>query len=171
MNWSLAPRITGIFALCLAFAVDSANSGQRSLKDLLIGTWELSSLYDEDERGQEALTFGLNPEGRLVLDGAGKFSLHIIDDSPLNAPGCSRSSAAVTRVMAGPTMLAYFGTYSIDSKSTIHLHVDRGLAPNWDNTDRVADVILIDNRMELISSIAASPTGSNYSHLVWHRLR
>jgi hypothetical protein len=168
MNWS---RIASIVALCLASTVDSADSRQQSLKESVIGTWELSSLYDEDERGEEALTFGLKPGGRLVLDGDGNFSLHIIDDAPLSQPSCRLNSAAVTRATAGPTMLGYFGTYSIDPKSAIHLHVDRSLAPNWDNTDRVADVILIDKRMEFVSSLVASPTGSNFSHLIWHRLR
>jgi lipocalin-like protein len=148
----------------------------------VVGPWQLVSIYEEDDTGEESPMFGFNPEGRLVLDAAGHFSLQIVDDLQWNKE-CHRANAMGPRAKAGPAMLAYFGSYAIDpdggsggadnggvNLGTMHLHVDHGLHLSWEKPDRSADVIVSGDRMEFVSSIA-SPTGASYSRLVWKRLR
>src|SRR5262249_46711734 len=55
--------------LCVALTTPArAGDAERPNGPGLVGTWDLASLYDEDADGEEAVTFGLAPEGRLVLD-------------------------------------------------------------------------------------------------------
>lgn len=177
--------VYAVIALPIVLAPRSVQSREQSLEHSVVGTWKLSSLYEEDESGQDAATFGLNPEGRLVLDVAGNFSLQIIDELRLKMSECQRGSAMGPRASAGPAMLSYFGRYSIGLKSpanasddknavnigTIHLHLDHDILPNWEGQDRIADVAVTDDRMEFVSAIVSSPTGANYSRLIWQRLR
>jgi hypothetical protein len=174
-----------VVALPIVLAPRDLQSREQSLEHSVIGTWKLSSLYEEDERGLDAPTFGLNPEGRLVLDAAGNFSLQIVDDLRLKTSECRRGSAMGPRALAGPAMLSYFGRYSIELKSrintsgdrsavnmgAIHLHVDHDIPPKWEGQDRIADVTVTNDQMEFVSAIVPSPTGANYSRLVWQRLR
>ena len=177
--------VYAVVALPIVLAPHNIQSREQSLEHSIVGTWKLSSLYEEDESGQDASTFGLNPEGRLVLDVAGNFSLQIMDELRLKMSECQRGSAMGPRASAGPAMLSYFGRYSVEPRSpanasgdksavnagAIHLHVNHDILPNWEGQDRIADVTVTDDRMELVSAIVPSPTGANYSRLVWQRLR
>jgi hypothetical protein len=48
-----------------------------SLREQLIGTWDLVSNYAVRQDGSRLDTFGPNPTGRYMLDAAGRFSYMI----------------------------------------------------------------------------------------------
>lgn len=50
----------------------------------LVGTWRLDSIYEENAAGEEIDTFGGNPEGYLVLDKSGHFSLEVLGSPRAN---------------------------------------------------------------------------------------
>jgi hypothetical protein len=150
----------------MLLAVVSAGAVSDTLGHPIVGTWKLLSLYEEDESGQDVLTCGRKPEGQLILDAAGGFSLRI-GGARLPTPSHPDRNAPATLVSARASVLAYRGKYSVDHGRFIHFHVERGLAP----AEPAAQVVLVGDRMELTSSIEQSPTGSSYSHMVWQRLR
>jgi hypothetical protein len=148
----------------------SVRSEEQNLTDVVVGTWALVSLYDEDDRARAVLAFGDHPEGRLMLDRDGNFSFTLVNDLYRPMPRCTSRDLVVTRDSAGPGTLAYFGRYTIDSKKVIHLQVEHGLAPTVESTVRTAEVTFSDGQMTFVSSMTASLTGSNYSNLVWKRV-
>jgi hypothetical protein len=167
MNRGRILGVSAVAGLCVAAVSADAVSSELAFERSVVGTWQLLSLYEEDESGHDVHTFGRNPDGQLMLDAAGHFSLKIGGDF-LAAP-FPRDSVDVgaALVSARTPLLAYSGKYSFSHEHTIHLHIERGLAP----LDPSANVMLIGDRMELTSSSEQSPTGSNYSRLVWQRLR
>jgi hypothetical protein len=161
-------RIVPVCVICgLVLAALSAGAVSDTLGHPVVGTWKLLSLYEEDESGQDVLTCGRRPEGQLILDDAGGFSLRIGGDLLATPSRPDPANAAPALVSARAAMLAYRGKYSLDHGRAIHFHVERGLAP----ADPGAQVLLMGDRMELTSSTEQSPTGSSYSHMVWQRLR
>jgi hypothetical protein len=168
-------RPHGLFALVMLALLfipqKSVRSEGQSLKDDVVGTWDLVSLYDEDDSGREVLTFGRHPRGRLMLDFEGSFSFQVVNDMYLSMSHCSSTNLIVTCASAGLATLAYFGRYVVDSKKVIHLWVDRGLASTVGASERAAEVTIFNGYMDFVSSFTISPTGSNSSHLVWKRVR
>jgi hypothetical protein len=161
-------RRSALFAaLWLATTVPLPHAAARG-PGSIIGTWELLSLYDEND-SDEVDVFGANPKGRLTLDKAGFFSFVMLTSTPLISPRANRSTAPITAEMVGPGTLAYYGTYTVDETQTIRFRIINGLTQGWKNADREATFELSDDRMSLVSSFG-SLTGSDYSHLTWKRL-
>jgi hypothetical protein len=156
--------------LYVLLAPAPVGSKEQSFNAAVVGTWKLSSLYDEDASAREVAIFGLHPAGHLMLDSAANFSFQLISDLHWTTFHCRHAETVVTRQSEGPGTVAYFGKYFIDPRHRIHLLVEHGLTPEWDHADRVADLTIAGDRMEFVSSMVASPSGSNYSHLVWQRL-
>jgi Lipocalin-like domain len=151
-------------ALCPIVSVPHALRAESPLTDSVIGRWKLLSLYDEDGTGQDVTWFGHNPDGSLILDPGGHFSLQI--DEGRHALGAVRdgSITVVGIVAARARTLAYSGRYYLEGH-TIHFQIEHGLAP----FAPASDVRVVGDRMDFISSMELSPTGSDYSHLVWER--
>jgi Lipocalin-like domain len=136
-------------ALCPIVSVPHALRAESPLTDSVIGRWKLLSLYDEDGTGQDVTWFGHNPDGSLILEPGGHFSLQI--DEGRHALGAVRdgSITVVGIVAARARTLAYSGRYHLEGHTS--------------------DVRVVGDRMDFISSMELSPTGSDYSHLVWDR--
>ena len=163
---------TALCAILLSAALatsTSAGNEPRMNAPSLIGTWHLASLYDEDADGEEASTFGLETRGRLVLDDHGHFAVQIVDDLSWGGTRCDRGGVAATRASAASGTIAYYGSYEVD-RDMVRFRVEAELSPQRNVSVRVAEFSLAKDRLELISSVLPSLTGSAYSHLVWRRM-
>jgi hypothetical protein len=149
--------VFAIAGMSVAAVSGGAVSNDLALEHSVVGIWKLLSLYEEDESGQDVVSFGRNCQGRLILDAAGQFSLQIGGDVFATAFRRDPTNAAAALVSARAPMLAYLGKYSVDHGRNIHFHVEHGLAP----LEPAAVVTLIGDQMELTSS-EQPPTGSNY---------
>lgn len=66
--------------------------------------------------------------------------------------------------------MTYFGTYAVNERHhKLTLHVEYCLFRSCDNTNRTAELKIVGDTMELISTVDTSPTGASYSHTVWKR--
>jgi hypothetical protein len=87
--------------LAMAFLATPSSARKKSLKDALVGHWQLVSVSVNGRT-----PYGANPHGSLFLDDAGHFSVIVVSD------GNARS-------------LAYFGTYTINSAAkSIEIHIE-----------------------------------------------
>jgi Lipocalin-like domain len=78
-----------------------AQAAATSLKDRLVGHWQLVSVTVNG-----ATPYGANPQGSMILDAGGHFSIIVI------SAGDARN-------------IAYFGTYTVDDASkSVTMHVD-----------------------------------------------
>jgi hypothetical protein len=79
--------------LCLGIALAASNAvaQQKTLKELIAGTWVLDSVYDQSQDGKKNDTWGPNVKGIVMFDGTGRFSFQIIaaerSKSASNNPG------------------------------------------------------------------------------------
>jgi Lipocalin-like domain len=143
------------------------------LKQEIVGTWALVSIYEEDAGGEDVESFGNEPEGYLTLDSSGHFSLEILG-APLKFASNERMNGTSSEYKyAMQQSLAYFGTYSVegcDGDGSLKLHVRRSSFPNWNNAELQTSVTTQATSMEFTSAALPSPTGAFYGHLVWKRI-
>jgi hypothetical protein len=104
-----------------------------------------------------------------VADRNGTFSFQImsIDGRRYAAKGLSPAGMGAAGIAEAMT---YFGTYAVNERSDkLTLHVEYCLFRSCDNTDRTAELKILGDTMEFISTVDTSPTGASYSRTVWKR--
>jgi Lipocalin-like domain len=141
-----------------------------TIREQIVGTWRLESIYEEDSSGEEIDQFGVAPAGLLMADRHGNFSFQImsIDGRRYAAKGLSPVSTGNGGIVEA---MDYFGTYAVnEGNHKLTLHVEYCLFRSCDATDRTAELKIHGDTMELISTVDASPTGASYSRTVWKRV-
>jgi hypothetical protein len=93
--------LCALLILVSSTAITSAQTESKSLKNQLVGHWQLVSVSLNTSP-----PYGANPQGSMFLDAGGHYSVIVI------SAGNARS-------------VAYFGTYTVDdSESSITMHID-----------------------------------------------
>jgi hypothetical protein len=127
----------------------------RQVADPLIGTWRLVEFADLDKDGKWQYWYGEHPRGYFVYDATRHVHVQIMKDPPLTPfpesnfdagkmPSPEHALAAYT------TYLAYFGTYTVDTKKHIvTIHVEGSLAPDYTDTDQPRPYKLEGDRLEI----------------------
>jgi hypothetical protein len=120
-----------------------------SWRDRLAGSWVLTSLYDEDESGEEVDQWSYEPYGRLSFDRDGHFALHLKDG------------------LGFDLCVAYAGRYELTQDRSISFHPETWVHSGHDEADRIADLEWRNGQLHLTSSARPSLSGSFYSHSAW----
>ncbi len=138
------------------------------VREALVGTWTLVSIYEENDSGAELDRWGDDRHGRFIADRPGHFMLQLVGrnpirlESPAQARACSRSAAYES--------IGYAGAYTIDeAHDVMTLKAEDALAPDFDRSLRTASISIEGHLLHFRSSAEASPTGAFYAHLVWKR--
>lgn len=98
---SVTMSLSVLLILAMMFLASRSSAQEKSLKEALIGHWQLVSV---SVNGRSP--YGADPHGSMFLDAAGHFSVIVVSD------GNARS-------------LAYFGTYTInDADKSMALHIE-----------------------------------------------
>jgi hypothetical protein len=123
-------------ALLLAGAAGDAAAQQKTLKELLVGTWHFVIAEITTADGQKSFPFGPKPRGILIFTPEGDFSqIHIAGDVPKIASGnrLVATPEEYAGIMRGT--LAQFGTYTVDEeKRTFTMKFTASTFPNADGT-------------------------------------
>jgi hypothetical protein len=103
----------------------------------LVGTWTLVSITLERD-GKKTDFYGPNPQGQLMYDANGRFSIIITrSDVPKFASNSREAGTTEENKAIVQGSLAYFGTYAVsEPDKTITSHVESSRYPNWNRTDR-----------------------------------
>jgi hypothetical protein len=105
-------RAIAALAVVAAGTVVASAQGS-SLKDQLVGQWQLVSIAINN-----AAPYGDNPTGSMLLDAGGHYSVIVI------SAGDARN-------------VAYFGTYTVDEAGkTVSMHIDGSTRANADGRDQ-----------------------------------
>ena len=108
-----------------------------SLKNELIGTWELLSYIEVPIDGTDSIfPMGKNPTGLLIFSSDDYMSLQISANPRLPYSTNDRFTASQDELVSGfNTYVAYCGQYEINSRTGIvSYHITNSLYPNFDNT-------------------------------------
>lgn len=133
---TVAQRLSslGVLALALTTAPSLAQTPGKSIKEQLVGHWELVSISING-----TMPYGDNPQGSMFIDAAGDYSVIVVTD------GKARS-------------IAYFGTYSVnDADSSMTMHIQGNTRRNTDGRDQKRIVSFSGDELIQTNPAAAGP--------------
>ena len=110
----------------------SALSEQKSLKDQLIGTWELTSWERTSPDGTKVKAFGDNPKGVSYFGADGRF---FVFDNGADLPKLASNDRTKATPQEAKTLyegiIAYQGKYTVDDTSKmINMTIENTTFPN-----------------------------------------
>jgi hypothetical protein len=162
MNVRNALTLSAILTLGLSCL--PAMAQQKSLKEQLVGTWNLVSVSEVYQDGKSQNPWGPNVKGAATFDPNGKMMFMIIGADLPSPSGKPQESSRM--------VVAYFGTYAVDEAAkTITYTAERATTPNFDGLPRKASVTLNGDELMQQSAAIATPQGTFTPHLVLRRAK
>jgi len=153
----------------LALLAAAALAQQPSLKEKLVGTWNVVSWEQKKSDGAKLQQFGSNPVGIAFFDAGGRCIITVMrsDRAGYASNALWQGTAEENNATANGTM-TYFGTYSADEADrSIAIQVEGSSFPNWNGTTQKRFVAIAGDKLTL--SIRP-PTGENVE-VVWKRAK
>ena len=149
----LSVFILSAIVLALALLPSRTVAQQKSLKEQLVGAWELVSCGRTTAKGAQQ-PYCVNPNGILILDASGRYA-HMIgargrpklsNVSHVDAPAEQYKAAA-------QAFLANFGTWSVNEKDrTLVRHYEGAIIPNFEGTDSKMPVSIVGDELTVTGS-------------------
>jgi hypothetical protein len=151
----------GVFALAVAGLIGltasaTAQTPQKSAKELITGTWTLEIADNIRRDGPNAPGFGPLPNGTAKFDTDGRYSVEIM-------PSSSNQGA-----------LSYSGSYTLDEPNqTLTLRIEESSLPNWRGTTQTGKVkFLNEQHLGWTTSVPLVASADFLgSDLVWARAK
>ena len=159
----LLASATGVSALAGSVR---AIAQTKSVKEKLVGAWNLAAIFDETADGVHHETWGPGVEGLTIYTASGQFSAQV------TAANRDKAASKDPRQPVGLS-IAYFGTYSVDeSAMTLALHVTRCSFPGWDGVDRVSKIEMVsETELKTVAATAHLPDlGDIHPHQYYRRV-
>jgi hypothetical protein len=103
--------------LCLGIVLSASNAvaQQKTLKELIVGTWALDSVYDQYQDGKKTNPWGPGVKGIAMYDANGWFT------GQMMSANRSKTASNNPRDPVGQA-IAHFGTYTVDETAKDHEH-------------------------------------------------
>jgi hypothetical protein len=119
-----------------------------SLRERLLGSWQLLLCEQRRPDGTVATLFGAQPNGLLIYSAGGHVAVQISrsDRASFAAP----IGTPEEMVRAWKSYLAYYGTYTVDeAAATVTHHVEGSIFPNNVGTDEIRAIELQGDELTL----------------------
>lgn len=137
----------------------------------LAGSWQMAAAWETLADGRRVTTYTEHPDGLLLIDANGRYSLQIFHPKRKKFAGSKASASAEEFKEAVIGSSTHFGTVSVDpQKQQLVFHIDAASYPNWDNTTQVRDFTLKGKVLSYAVPAAASGNGTK-AYSVWQRLQ
>jgi hypothetical protein len=169
MNRHTTLTMTTMAFLCLGIALlpSDALGQQKTLKEQIVGTWILESVYDQTADGVKHNPWGDGVKGQAIYTSDGHFSWFIMS---ANRPKADTDP----RQPVGP-IIAYWGTYTINEEAkTITDKIERCTFPQWDGgggTVNIAFPTADEYQFTVIKPIPDPKLGPFVPHLKFKRAK
>lgn len=136
----------------------------------LAGTWKLLAADVQHPDGSRTSDYGASPEGLLVIDTQGHYSLQIFkSERPRFASGDKQTGTPAEYRAAVMGSSTHFGTVSVGQDgSTLTFHIERASFPNWEGEDQQRKFELKDNQLSY--RVVPRPNG-DVPISVWQKLK
>ncbi|MBX9600612.1 MAG: lipocalin-like domain-containing protein [Bryobacteraceae bacterium] len=133
----------------------------------LTGTWRLVSYERTTPAGITEAPFGKTPAGRLIYDGKGRMSTHMMRPGrPSFSEPQLRNGTPAEIEAAYRGYLAYWGTYTVNARDKVILHrIEGSLYPNWVGSEQRRPFSFERGRLVLISD-----SSLGRAKIVWEKL-
>jgi hypothetical protein len=153
--------------LCLGIVCPASDAAaqQKSLKELIVGTRLLDSVYDETQDGVKHNPWGDGVKGQAIFTSDGQYSWQMMS---ANRPKADTSP----REPVGP-VVAEWGTYTVDDAAkTYSVHVERCTFPQWDGGEGTLNLAFpTENELNITTTkpIQDPKMGPFVPHMNWKR--
>ena len=158
-----------VVAPLLTLSVALPAVAQQSLKTMA-GTWTVASAQTT-QGGKTSDTFGPRPQGTLIIDSNGRYSLMILSAGlpKFAANGRDKGTSDENKaVVAGS--IAHFGRISVDEPDkSFTFHIEGSTYPNWNGTTQKRPFVIL-SKDELSYGVAAASAGGS-AKVVWKRAK
>jgi hypothetical protein len=136
----------------------------------LAGTWKLLAADVQHRDGSRTSDYGAAPEGLLVIDAQGHYSLQIFkSERPRFASADKQAGTPAEYRAAVMGSSTHFGTVSVGQDgSTLTFHIERASFPNWEGADQQRRFELKDDQLSY--RVVPRPNG-DVPISVWQRLK
>ena len=140
-------------------------------ENLVSGTWTIVSVDDVRPDGTKRPLFGSSPEGILIFDAGGRYSLQLCESGrPKFAANDRTKGTPEENAAAVRGCNPHWGRYSVSQvDKTIVFKIDHALFQNWEGTEQKRSFTLTGDEL---SCTVPSPSESGANPLiVWRRAR
>ena len=154
-----------LFSVCLA-------SAQKSKKEDIAGTYRLVIVDNITADGSRVHLYGDNPQGILIFDAKGNYSLQIMSAGrPKFAAGDKSKGTDQENRAAITGCNTHFGTYLIDENAgTITFNIQHASFPNWEGVKQKRPFTLTNGVFKY--SVPAPTTGGAVTgEVVWEKMK
>ncbi len=111
---------------------------KKSVKEEIVGTWKLQSIFYKDAEGKKIDLYGENPNGILMYDKLGYMNAQIGQKNREKMSSAALSGGSDSeKVKAFDSFMAYYGKYYEKEPGEIIHVVDACLIPNWEDQDEI----------------------------------
>jgi Lipocalin-like domain len=143
---------------------------EKRIKDQLIGTWSLVLVDNISPDGKRTKPYGENPQGLLVFDKTGNYSLQILLAN--RAKFASNDKTKGTDEENKSLVLgsnSHFGKYVINAlEQTITFKIEHAFFPNWEGTEQIRPFTL--TAQEFRYTVPTTTNGAGVSgEVVWKK--
>ena len=169
------PNILGVAAIVIGLAVLPGGAGaqQKSIKDMLIGTWTILLVDNVKDDGDHVPIYGPNPEGILMFAPDGHYSLQIMRyGRPAFASKNPLTGTADENKAAVQGTIAHFGRYTVDEAGkSITFRIEGSSFPNWDATVQKRPVTAVTDDVLTYNLPAPPVPGFSHAELAWKKVK
>jgi hypothetical protein len=159
-----------VIALGVAFLAGDALGQQKSLKEQLLGAWDLVSIDSVRADGSRLTAFGDNPNGVAFFDSTGHYIITVMrsDRARYAVNERTQGTADENKATAQGTF-TYFGTYTVSEPDhTISIYVVGSSFPNWNETNQKRTFRFSGDELKLTNPVAS--TGGT-TEVAWKRAK
>ncbi|WP_224362032.1 lipocalin-like domain-containing protein [Hyalangium versicolor] len=137
---------------------------------LVTGTWDLVRVDNVQPDGTRVQLYGAHPQGRLVLDESGRYSIQIYrEDRARFASKDKNAGTAEENRDAVQGCNTHFGTYSVSDGKTITFHIEHASFPNWEGTEQQRLFTLVGDVLTYTVPTPTTGTAASVGEVQWRR--
>jgi len=160
-----------LFVFALAVSTGKATA-QRTVQEQVVGTWTLVLVDNVLPDGSRVQLYGPNPQGILMFDAGGRYSMQILREGRPKFSANDKSKGTPEEYKAAVQgSNSHFGTYTVnETDHTVTFHIEHASFPNWEGTERRSPFTLTANEFKYT---VPNPTtgGANVTgEVAWKRV-
>ena len=161
------PLVVALVSMAIGFTVPAFAQQQKSLKELIVGTWLLDSVYDQTQDGEKHNPWGDGVKGQAIFTSDGNYSWQMMSANRPKADTSPREPVG--------QVVAHWGTYTVDDAAkTLTFKLERCTFPQWDGgvgTDNIACPTDDELQIVLTKPMQVPKLGPILPHIYWKRAK
>ncbi len=181
---SIPPKAFLLLAVCLVASISGNATGPDGSPQLshhvlkaeeqalsIEGTWIMTSAYEIRPDGTRTTNYGEHPNGLLMVDGAGRYSLQIFRPArPKFAAGDKSRGTPEEYREAAMGSSTHTGRVSVDAvNGKITFKIETASFPNWEGTQQVRNFTYKNGTLSYQVPAGASGNGT-IAYSIWKRI-